>query len=65
MVWDDPCVRQAQIVYRAVQPESINVDASGRLVLVDYRVCKVGLTPGEKTFTVCGAADYLSPEQVI
>ena len=47
-----------------MQPESINVDAAGRLVLADYRVCKLGLSAGERTFTVCGAADYLSPEQV-
>jgi hypothetical protein len=57
-------MHEAMIIYRAVQPESIYVDASGRLVLMDYRVCKVGITKGERTFTVCGAADYLSPEQV-
>ena len=33
-------------------------------VLVDYRVCKLGLSAGERTYTVCGATDYLSPEQV-
>jgi len=57
-------LHEALVVYRAVQPESLYVDAKGRLVLLDYRVCKVGLSSGERTFTVCGATDYLSPEQV-
>eukprot|EP01036_Dinobryon_divergens_P032547 gene32547-42160_t len=57
-------LHESLVVYRAVQPESINVDSAGRLVLADYRVCKIGLSGGERTFTVCGAADYLSPEQV-
>eukprot|EP00600_Ochromonadales_sp_CCMP1393_P006191 CAMPEP_0174958214 /NCGR_PEP_ID=MMETSP0004_2-20121128/2501_1 /TAXON_ID=420556 /ORGANISM="Ochromonas sp., Strain CCMP1393" /LENGTH=1206 /DNA_ID=CAMNT_0016206405 /DNA_START=132 /DNA_END=3749 /DNA_ORIENTATION=- len=88
-------------IYRAVQPESLYVDAMGRLVLLDYRFCKVlpvsstaaaaeaataattAPATGKKksynnttantsaaaakllrTFTLCGAADYLSPEQV-
>lgn len=54
------------IVYRAVQPESLHVDAHGRLVLLDYRVCKIGLTQGsnDRAFTICGASDYLAPEQI-
>jgi len=51
------------IVYRAVQPEGIFVDSSGRINLIDYRVCKVGGV-GARTFTICGAADYLAPEQI-
>ena len=31
------------IIYRAVQPESLYVDALGRVVLLDFRVCKIGL----------------------
>jgi serine/threonine protein kinase len=59
-------LHQAHIVYRAVQPESLYIDMYGRIVLVDFRVCKVGLERVDhaKTFTVCGAADYLAPEQI-
>ena len=54
----------AQVVYRAVQPESIYIDSRGRVVLMDYRVCKVGLASNGRTFTICGVSDYLSPEQI-
>lgn len=57
-------MHDASVIYRAIQPESINVDAEGRVVLIDYRVCKVGLIQGLRTFTVCGASDYLAPEQI-
>lgn len=53
-----------QILYRAVQPESLYVDASGRVVLLDYRVCKVGLAGNARTYTICGVSDYLAPEQI-
>lgn len=53
------------IIYRAVQPESLCVDSSGRVVLIDYRVCKLGVVGySAKTYTICGAADYLAPEQI-
>ena len=51
------------IVYRGIQPEGILITAEGRIVLMDYRVCKVGGV-GARSFTICGAADYLSPEQI-
>lgn len=31
--------------------------------LLDYRVCKVGAV-GTRTYTICGASDYLAPEQI-
>lgn len=53
------------IIYRAVQPDSICIDASGRICMVDYRVSKVGMRAGGlRTFTICGVAEYLAPEQV-
>lgn len=59
------------ILYRAVHPESLYVDAAGRVVLLDYRVCKIGLAAGVgagtgagRTFTICGVPDYLAPEQI-
>lgn len=35
----------------------------GRMLLMDYQVSKVGVIGG-KTYTICGCADYLSPEQI-
>lgn len=52
------------IAYRAIQPESIAVDIRGFVQLTDYRVSKAGLIGENKTFTICGATDYLAPEQI-
>jgi serine/threonine protein kinase len=52
------------IIYRALQPESVHIDNLGHVVLIDYRVCKLGVGFGERTFTVCGLAEYLAPEQI-
>lgn len=51
------------IVYRAIQPECLYLDTMGRVVLMDYDLCKIGGVGG-KSFTICGAYDYLSPEQI-
>lgn len=56
-------VHSVGIIYRAIQPETLFMDASGRIVFMDYRFAKVG-DVAAKTYTVCGAADYLSPEQI-
>jgi protein kinase A len=51
------------IVYRAIQPEAIHITSQGKIVLIDYSICKIGGV-GRETFTLCGVPDYLSPEQV-
>lgn len=51
------------IIYRAVQPEGLYVTAGGKIVLMDFRVCKVGGVR-DRTYTICGATDYLAPEQI-
>ena len=51
------------IIYRAVQPEGLYVTATGKIVLMDFRVCKVGGVR-DRTYTICGATDYLAPEQI-
>jgi CRP-like cAMP-binding protein len=56
-----------KIIYRTVQPESLYIDTSGRLVLLDYGVSKIydaAALPSARTFTICGVCDYLSPEQI-
>jgi len=57
------CMHGAGIVYRAIQPESVCVDLQGRIMLMDYKVCKIGGV-GTRSFTICGASDYLAPEQI-
>jgi CRP-like cAMP-binding protein len=58
-------LHENNIIYRAVQPESLYLDGQGRVVLLDYRFCKLGLYgSSNRTFTICGASDYLAPEQI-
>lgn len=56
-------LHKASIIYRGVQPENLYVDTEGRVVLLDHRTCKVGGID-MLSYTLCGAADYLAPEQV-
>lgn len=50
------------VLYRGVSPDVLMLDKSGHLQLVDFRFGK-GLS-GNRTFTICGMADYLAPEIV-
>lgn len=52
------------IVCRGIQPENLYLDADGRVVLLDHRTCKVGVVDELLAYTLVGATDYLSPEQV-
>jgi serine/threonine protein kinase len=49
-------------IYRAIQPETLYLNALGQVVIMDYRFCKMG---ANRTFTICGASEYLSPEQIL
>jgi serine/threonine protein kinase/CRP-like cAMP-binding protein len=51
------------IVYRSLQPEAIHVTLDGKVMLCDYRHPKVAAV-GTRSFTLCGATDYLAPEQI-
>ncbi|MQM20593.1 hypothetical protein Taro_053617 [Colocasia esculenta] len=48
------------ILYRGVSPEILMFDQHGHLQLVDFRFGKK--LKSERTFTICGIADSLSPE---
>lgn len=48
------------VVYRGVSPDILMVDLKGHLQLVDFRFAKK--LSDERTFTICGMADYLAPE---
>jgi CRP-like cAMP-binding protein/serine/threonine protein phosphatase PrpC len=56
-------LHSAGVISRGVQPENLYLDAEGRLVLFDHRTCKVGGVDS-LSYTLCGATDYLAPEQV-
>jgi serine/threonine protein phosphatase PrpC/CRP-like cAMP-binding protein len=49
-------------IYRAIQPETLYLNSSGQVIIMDYRFCKMGVN---RTFTMCGASEYLSPEQIL
>ena len=50
-------------VYRNLSPDAVTVDEEGVICLIDFRLAK-SLATTDKTYTLCGTPDYLSPEQV-
>lgn len=56
-------LHQESIICRGIQPENLYLDIDGRVVLFDFRTCKINGTD-MLCYTLCGASDYLAPEQV-
>mmetsp|Transcript_19934 Transcript_19934/g.49955 ORF Transcript_19934/g.49955 Transcript_19934/m.49955 type:complete len:407 (+) Transcript_19934:304-1524(+) len=51
-------------VYRDLKPENILLHTNGSVQLGDFGMAKQ-LQPGERTFTICGTAQYMSPEVLL
>ena len=51
-------------VYRDLKPENILLHTNGSVQLADFGMSKL-LKPGERTFTICGTAQYMSPEVLL
>ena len=49
------------MIYRSVHPEGIYIDSYGQAILGSFRATKVGVF-GMRTYTICGASEYLAPE---
>lgn len=56
-------LHESSILYRGVSPDVLFLDQSGYPQLVDYRFAK--MLTSERTFTICGISDSLSPEIVL
>ncbi|XP_078431849.1 protein phosphatase 2C and cyclic nucleotide-binding/kinase domain-containing protein [Wolffia australiana] len=50
------------IIYRGISPEILMFNRKGHLQLVDFRFAKKLDGKSERTYTICGIADSLSPE---
>ncbi|KAK2645603.1 hypothetical protein Ddye_020798 [Dipteronia dyeriana] len=55
-------LHKRDVLYRGVSPDMLMLDQSGHLQLVDFRFGKD--LSGDRTFTICGMADYIAPEIV-
>jgi len=56
-------LQSLSMLYRGVVPESIGINHKGMLQLLDFRFSKA-LLENDRTFTICGTPEYMSPEQI-
>jgi p70 ribosomal S6 kinase len=54
-------IHRCGYVYRDLKPENILLDVNGSVRLADFGMAKK-LDAGERAFTICGTAQYMSPE---
>ena len=50
-----------KIMFRDLKPENVMLHASGHIKLVDFGLAK---TITDRTYTLCGTAEYLAPEMI-
>ena len=49
-------------IYRDLKPENILIDKYGHIKLTDFGLSKLLDEEAQKTYTLCGTAEYLAPE---
>ncbi|CAM9114477.1 unnamed protein product [Phaeothamnion confervicola] len=54
-------LHKANVLYRALSPELVQLDGRGYAVLMEFRLARLGLDGAQ---TLCGTPEYLAPEQV-
>ena len=50
------------VMHRQIRPETLLINTQGNLRLIGFDYAKV--VP-DRTFTMCGTPDYMSPEQLV
>ena len=55
-------LHKKNIIYRDIKPENILIGKDGYIKLTDFGFAKNLKKDENRTFTLCGTPDYLSPE---
>ena len=48
-----------------MKPENVLIDSCGYAKIADFGLSKPGISNQSKTYSLCGTAEYLSPEAII
>ncbi len=59
-------IHKSGIIYRNISTETILMDSMGKILISDFTLSKIvgDSCHGCKTYTLCGTANYMSPEQL-
>jgi len=55
-------IHSMEIIHRHITANNVCLDKEGHIKLIDFGLCKMGITDNISAVTVCGEPEYMAPE---